>query len=47
MGFRADKQPFVGEVASGVVQAFGCNGMGVAIGSTIAEEAAVVTLQHG
>lgn len=47
MGFRADKQPFVGEVAPGVVQAFGCNGMGVAIGSTIAEEAAVVTLQHG
>lgn len=47
MGFREDKQPFVGEVAPGVVQAFGCNGMGVAIGSTIAEEAAVVTLQHG
>lgn len=40
MGFRDDKQPFVGEIAPGVIQAFGCNGMGVAIGSTIARQAA-------
>lgn len=40
MGFRDDKLPFVGEIAPGVIQAFGCNGMGVAIGSTIARQAA-------
>ena len=45
MGFREDKQPFVGEIAPGIIQAFGCNGMGVAIGSSIAEEAAEALLQ--
>jgi len=40
MGFREDKQPFVGEVAPGIIQAFGCNGMGVALGSSIGAETA-------
>ena len=40
MGFREDKQPFVGEVAPGIIQAFGCNGMGVALGSSIGAQVA-------
>ena len=40
MGFREDKQPFVGEVQPGIIQAFGCNGMGVALGSSIGAEVA-------
>ncbi len=39
MGFTLDKQPRV-ERRGNVVTAFGCNGMGVAIGSTIAARAA-------
>ncbi len=45
MGFRDDKQPFVQEVAPGIIQAFGCNGMGVALGSSIGAEAAEGSLR--
>ena len=47
MGFREDKQPFVGEVAPGIIQAFGCNGMGVALGSSIGAEAAEAVGTYG
>jgi len=40
MGFSADKRPHVEHVHPRVVVAFGCNGMGVALGSTVGEEAA-------
>jgi glycine/D-amino acid oxidase-like deaminating enzyme len=40
MGFSATKHPRVAVTAAGYVQAFGCNGMGVAIGTTIAAQAA-------
>lgn len=40
MGFSSDKRPHVSRYSSYVVRAFGCNGMGVAIGSTIAQQAA-------
>lgn len=39
MGFRPDKQPFVGSVLPNVYRVFACNGMGVALGSTVAAEA--------
>lgn len=45
MGFAPDKRPHVDRITPNVVRAFGCNGMGVAIGSAVAAEAAVVTLQ--
>jgi glycine/D-amino acid oxidase-like deaminating enzyme len=37
MAFNNSKQPVVGEVLPGVIVAFGCNGMGVAIGSEVAK----------
>lgn len=37
MAFSHSKQPIVGEVLPGVIVAFGCNGMGVAIGSEVAK----------
>lgn len=40
MGFSNDKHPHVTRYTPHVVRAFGCNGMGVAIGSTIAQRAA-------
>lgn len=45
MGFRSDKKPAVETLSARVTLAFGCNGMGVAMGATIAEEAAVRVLQ--
>jgi glycine/D-amino acid oxidase-like deaminating enzyme len=45
MGFSPDKRPHVSRIAPNIVRAFGCNGMGVAIGSAVAADAAVVTLQ--
>lgn len=40
MAFANGKQPFVGYIAENVVLAFGCNGMGVALGSNIASDVA-------
>lgn len=40
MAFTDDKQPVVAYAQPRVVVAFGCNGMGVALGSNIGEEAA-------
>jgi len=42
MGFTSSKQPFVGRISSGVVVAFGCNGMGVALSSSIATSASAM-----
>lgn len=42
MGFSASKQPRIQRTAPGYVQAFGCNGMGVAIGTNVASQAADV-----
>lgn len=39
MGFRPDKQPSVVTVAPHLHRVFGCNGMGVALGSSVAAEA--------
>ncbi|MDZ4745842.1 MAG: FAD-dependent oxidoreductase [bacterium] len=49
MAFAADKQPCVVQIAPNVILAFGCNGMGVALGSNIATEVAslVGNLQYG
>jgi len=40
MGFSANKLPIVERVNERIVVGFGCNGMGVALGSTIAKETA-------
>lgn len=40
MGFSRRKEPVIQQIAPGVVQAMGCNGMGVAIGCSVATEAA-------
>ena len=42
MGFSIDKRPHVERYTQHVIRAFGCNGMGVAIGSTIARMAALM-----
>lgn len=42
MAFSQSKQPIVKTVAPGITVAFGCNGMGVAIGSSVAEQAAAL-----
>lgn len=42
MAFTATKQPYVGRVSPGVVVAFGCNGMGVALSSSIATSASAI-----
>jgi glycine/D-amino acid oxidase-like deaminating enzyme len=42
MGFSSTKQPFVERVLPHTVVAFGCNGMGVALSSTIATSAAAM-----
>lgn len=42
MGFSHDKRPHVTRYTPHVIRAFGCNGMGVAIGSTIAHQAAAM-----
>ena len=42
MAFTENKQPVVALAKPRVVVAFGCNGMGVALGSSIGEEAAVL-----
>ena len=45
MGFTPDKLPIVKAMSNTVIAAFGCNGMGVALGSMIGEKAA--TLAYG
>lgn len=40
MGFNANKLPIVQRISANVVAGFGCNGMGVAIGSDIGAQAA-------
>jgi glycine/D-amino acid oxidase-like deaminating enzyme len=40
MGFSADKKPFTGRVSAHCIAGFGCNGMGVALGSLIGYELA-------
>lgn len=40
MGFSPTKQPVIEEVSPGIIRAFGCNGMGVALGASIARDAA-------
>lgn len=42
MAFTSTKQPFVQRVLPHIVVAFGCNGMGVALSSTIATNAAAI-----
>ncbi len=44
MGFSATKQPRVERTAPGYVQAFGCNGMGVAIGTEVGRQAAELAI---
>jgi glycine/D-amino acid oxidase-like deaminating enzyme len=44
MGFGPEKKPMVKRLGPRTVLAFGCNGMGVALGSLIADEAAGLTL---
>lgn len=44
MGFSHDKRPHVERYTPHVIRAFGCNGMGVAIGSTIARRAAAMVM---
>jgi glycine/D-amino acid oxidase-like deaminating enzyme len=44
MGFTAEKCPIVRRVSDQIVVGFGCNGMGVAIGSLIGEETAAAML---
>jgi glycine/D-amino acid oxidase-like deaminating enzyme len=45
MGFSQEKLPIVKRVSPRVSVAFGCNGMGVALGSLIAQEAAALVAQ--
>lgn len=40
MGFGTNKQPVVRHIGKRIVVGFGCNGMGVAIGSSIGAQAA-------
>ncbi|MBL7997767.1 MAG: FAD-binding oxidoreductase [Candidatus Kapabacteria bacterium] len=40
MGFSSTKKPIVQRISRGIVVGFGCNGMGVALGSSIGAEAA-------
>ncbi len=42
MGFQSDKSPIVQHISPNVVVGFGCNGMGVAIGSDIGAQAAAL-----
>ena len=44
MGFGPEKKPIVKRLGPRTVLAFGCNGMGVALGSLIGEEAAGIAL---
>jgi glycine/D-amino acid oxidase-like deaminating enzyme len=47
MAFTEDKQPRVQELRPGLIVAFGCNGMGVAVGSVISEQAVkLMSLGH-
>ena len=43
MAFSDTKQPIVEEVMPGLIVAFGCNGMGVAIGSSVARQVNLLT----
>ena len=40
MAFTATKQPYVGFVSAHTIVAFGCNGMGIALSSTVARDCA-------
>lgn len=42
MAFTEDKKPFVGKIKPHTIVAFGCNGMGVALSSTIATNASAI-----
>jgi len=42
MGFTPDKLPIVREIGNNIAVGFGCNGMGIALASTIAEEVATL-----
>jgi len=42
MAFTTSKQPYVGRVSPSIVVAFGCNGMGVALSSSIATSASAM-----
>lgn len=42
MAFTSSKQPFVERISPGVIIAFGCNGMGVALSSSIATSASAI-----
>ena len=44
MGFSKSYQPIVEKTAAGVVVAFGCNGMGVALGTSVGAKAASLSL---
>lgn len=44
MGFNTSKLPSIQTIRSGITTAFGCNGMGVAIGSLIGNQAAETAL---
>ena len=44
MGFGPEKKPVVKRLGTRTVLGFGCNGMGVALGSLIAEETAAITV---
>lgn len=44
MGFSVDKLPIVRRVSPHVIAAFGCNGMGVALGSVIGSDAAALVV---
>lgn len=47
MGFLSEKQPFIGEIRPHIHQVFGCNGMGVALGSALAAEVASQIITPG
>jgi glycine/D-amino acid oxidase-like deaminating enzyme len=42
MGFTPDKKPIISQMSNHVYCAFGCNGMGIALASRIAESIAPV-----
>lgn len=45
MGFTPDKKPIVKKITDSIAVGFGCNGMGVALGSTTGEKLAALLLE--
>lgn len=45
MGFTPDKKPIVKKITDSIAVGFGCNGMGVALGSTTGEKLATLLLE--